>query len=144
MFYSAQILSKKGPLGTCWLASWSQRSLKRNEVFNCSLPAAVGEWARRLWPAADTRRLQAAAAARLPAPPRHRNGRLLTKPASLPAFPRFADSIINPEAPLALRLSGQLLLGLVRLYLRKLQFLEEDAGLALRGLARVGACPACP
>ena len=45
MFYSAQILSKKGPLGTCWLASWSQRSLKRNEVFNCSLPAAVGEWA---------------------------------------------------------------------------------------------------
>jgi hypothetical protein len=60
----------------------------------------------------------------------------------LPASPRFADSIINPEAPLALRLSGQLLLGLVRLYLRKLQFLEEDAGLALRGLARVGACPA--
>lgn len=53
-----------------------------------------------------------------------------------------ADSIINPEAPLALRLSGQLLLGLVRLYLRKLQFLEEDAGLALRGLARVGGLPA--
>ncbi len=53
------------------------------------------------------------------------------------APPRPADSIINPEAPLALRLSGQLLLGLVRLYLRRLQFLEEDAGLALRGLARV-------
>jgi cohesin complex subunit SCC1 len=50
-----------------------------------------------------------------------------------------ADSIINPEAPLALRLSGQLLLGLVRLYLRKLQFLEEDAGLTLRGLVRVRA-----
>ena len=31
------------------------------------------------------------------------------------------------------------MLGLVRLYLRKLQFLEEDAGLALRGLARVRA-----
>ena len=40
---------------------------------------------------------------------------------------------------MALRLSGQLLLGLVRLYLRKLQFLEEDVGLALRGLARVRA-----
>lgn len=51
--------------------------------------------------------------------------------------PAPADSIINPEAPLALRLSGQLLLGLVRLYLRKLQFLEEDAGLTLRGLVRV-------
>ncbi len=47
MFYSAQILSRKGPLGTCWLASWSQRGLKRNEVFNCSLPAAVGEQAGR-------------------------------------------------------------------------------------------------
>ena len=44
MFYSAQILSKKGPLGSVWIASWSQRSLKRNEVFSCSLPAAVGEW----------------------------------------------------------------------------------------------------
>lgn len=55
---------------------------------------------------------------------------------------RPADSIINPEAPLALRLSGQLLLGLVRLYLRRLQFLEEDAGLALRGLARVSRAAA--
>ncbi|KAI3438065.1 hypothetical protein D9Q98_000508 [Chlorella vulgaris] len=90
MFYSAQILSKKGALGSVWIASWSQRGLKRQEVFSCSLPAAV-------------------------------------------------DSIINPEAPLALRLSGQLLLGLVRLYLRKLQFLEEDAGLALRGLNKNAA-----
>ena len=140
MFYSAQILSKKGPLGTCWLASWSQRGLKRNEVFNCSLPAAVGEWARGAGTAADTRGLQAAAAARLPAPP------AIATAAFSPSHPACrccADSIINPEAPLALRLSGQLLLGLVRLYLRKLQFLEEDAGLALRGLARVRA-PASP
>lgn len=42
MFYSAQILSKKGPLGPIWIASWSQGRLKRTEVFNCSLPAAVG------------------------------------------------------------------------------------------------------
>lgn len=43
MFYSAQILSKKGPLGPIWIASWGQRGLKRTDVFNCSLPAAVGE-----------------------------------------------------------------------------------------------------
>lgn len=42
-----------------------------------------------------------------------------------------------------MRLSGQLLLGLVRLYLRKLQFLEEDAGLALRGLNKVCCPSAC-
>lgn len=71
----------------------------------------------------------------------HRSAHLPLPPSAV--APRPADSIINPEAPLALRLSGQLLLGLVRLYLRRLQFLEEDAGLALRGLARVrGRLPA--
>ncbi len=37
-----------------------------------------------------------------------------------------ADSIINPEAPLALRLSGQLLLGVVRIYHRKVVYLFQD------------------
>lgn len=46
------------------------------------------------------------------------------------------DSIINPEAPLALRLSGQLLLGVVRIYQRKLAFLETDAKNAIDGLQR--------
>ena len=38
----------------------------------------------------------------------------------------IADSIINPEAPLALRLSGQLLLGVVRIYHRKVVYLFQD------------------
>lgn len=42
-----------------------------------------------------------------------------------------ADSIINPEAPLALRLSGQLLLGVVRIYNRKVQYLYEDCNHAI-------------
>jgi len=46
------------------------------------------------------------------------------------------DSIINPEAPLALRLSGQLLLGVVRIYQRKLTFLETDAKNAIDGIQR--------
>lgn len=48
-----------------------------------------------------------------------------------------ADSVLNPEAPLALRLSGQLLLGIVRVYIRKLQFLESDAKEAVTGLQEV-------
>lgn len=36
------------------------------------------------------------------------------------------DTIINSDAPLALRLSGQLLLGLVRIYARKLNYLYRD------------------
>lgn len=50
-----------------------------------------------------------------------------------------ADSVLNPEAPLALRLSGQLLLGIVRVYLRKLQLLELDARHAVTGLIGVRA-----
>lgn len=42
-----------------------------------------------------------------------------------------AKSILDPSAPLALRLSGQLLLGLVRIYQRKVKYLQEDCSDAL-------------
>ncbi len=42
-----------------------------------------------------------------------------------------ADSIINPEAPLALRLSGQLLLGVVKVYSKKVGYLYQDCNDAL-------------
>jgi len=41
------------------------------------------------------------------------------------------DSIMKPQAPLALRLSGQLLVGVVRIYNRKTKYLQEDASDAL-------------
>lgn len=40
-------------------------------------------------------------------------------------------SILDPTTPLALRLSGQLLLGLVRIYQRKVKYLQEDCSDAL-------------
>lgn len=74
----------------------------------------------------------AAAAAQLPRP----GGPPQTphNPRKRPAPP---DSIINPEAPLALRLSGQLLLGIVRVYWRKLEYLSKDAQSAVDNLNRV-------
>jgi len=42
-----------------------------------------------------------------------------------------AKTILDPNTPLALRLSGQLLLGLVRIYQKKVQYLQEDASDAL-------------
>lgn len=88
MFYSSQLLSRKTPLGICWLASHSDsKRLKRTQIFEFSISQSC-------------------------------------------------DSIINPEAPLALRLSGQLLLGVVRIYQRKLAFLETDAKNAIDGLQR--------
>ncbi|KAL6780502.1 RAD21 [Auxenochlorella protothecoides x Auxenochlorella symbiontica] len=85
MFYSTQILSRKGPLATIWIASHLNTRLKRAQVVDTSIAGSV-------------------------------------------------DSVLNPEAPLALRLSGQLLLGIVRVYIRKLQFLESDAKEAVTGL----------
>eukprot|EP00798_Chlamydomonas_sp_ICE-L_P021184 gene21184-28084_t len=62
MFYSTQILARKGPLGLVWIAAHMDSRLKRNQVFETSIPGTV-------------------------------------------------DAMLNSEAPLALRLTGQLLLG---------------------------------
>lgn len=40
-------------------------------------------------------------------------------------IPGIADALLSPEAPLALRLSGQLLLGVCRLYARKVAYLHQ-------------------
>jgi cohesin complex subunit SCC1 len=42
-----------------------------------------------------------------------------------------AKSILDPSTPLALRLSGQLLLGLVRIFQKKVRYLQEDCSEAL-------------
>lgn len=43
MFYSTQILAKKGPLGTIWIAAHLDRRLKRGQVFDADIGASVGE-----------------------------------------------------------------------------------------------------
>lgn len=43
----------------------------------------------------------------------------------------FVDSILYPEVPIALRLSGHLLLGVVRIYSRKVNLLFNDCSDAL-------------
>uniref|UniRef100_A0A7S2S5L9 Rad21/Rec8-like protein N-terminal domain-containing protein n=1 Tax=Rhizochromulina marina TaxID=1034831 RepID=A0A7S2S5L9_9STRA len=44
---------------------------------------------------------------------------------------RSVDSIVNPSVPLALRVSGHLLLGVVRIYSRKVKYLMNDCTEAL-------------
>ena len=56
----------------------------------------------------------------------------LTPPLSVHPTPsKSTESIINPDAPLALRLSGQLMLGVVRVYSRKVNYLFQDCSEAL-------------
>lgn len=54
----------------------------------------------------------------------------------------YAEQIIQPsegedKMPLALRLSGLLLLGLVKIYSRQLQYLQEDCLTAVQELDKV-------
>ena len=42
MFYSTQILAKKGPLGTVWLAAHMDQRLKKNSVFEANIAGSVG------------------------------------------------------------------------------------------------------
>lgn len=122
MFYSTQILSRKGPLATIWIASHLEKRLKRAQIFETSIAKSVGA---QLGVAGSPRSCAGAMEMVRRHPDAHSH-----------AIPR-ADSILNPEAPLALRLSGQLLLGIVRVYIRKLQLLESDAQEAISGLQEV-------
>ena len=54
-----------------------------------------------------------------------------------------ADSIINPEAPLALRLSGQLLLGVVKVHSKKVGYLFQDCNDALIKIKQVRVLTRC-
>ena len=42
MFYSTQILGKKGPLATIWLAAHMERKLKKEQWLNTSVADSVG------------------------------------------------------------------------------------------------------
>lgn len=47
------------------------------------------------------------------------------------SIPGTVDVLLSPDAPLALRLTGQLLLGVVRIYAKKVAYLYQDCNDAL-------------
>lgn len=44
MFYSVQLLAKKGPLGTVWIAGHLDKRLKRNQIYETNISSSVGEY----------------------------------------------------------------------------------------------------
>ena len=42
MFYSVQLLAKKGPLGTVWIAGHLDKRLKRNQIYETNISSSVG------------------------------------------------------------------------------------------------------
>ena len=55
MFYSVQILAKKGPLGIIWIAATLDKRLKRNQVFEANIDSSVGARVITTLPAAAAR-----------------------------------------------------------------------------------------
>eukprot|EP00898_Chlorokybus_atmophyticus_P000412 jgi/Chlat1/1371/Chrsp119S01784 len=82
MFYSHQILARKGPLGTIWIAAHLDRKLRKAQVYETDIEQSV-------------------------------------------------DTIMYPKVPIALRLSANLMLGVVRIYNRKVNYLFQDCSEAL-------------
>lgn len=78
MFFSTNVLTKKGPLARIWIAAFEAKALKRPEITGTNIAESV-------------------------------------------------ESIIHPEVPIALRTSGHLLLGIVRIHSKKIDFLLQDA-----------------
>ena len=127
MFFSTQLLSKKGPLATVWLAGHMDKRLKKAQIIDTSISNSVGEAALHCHEALlskEARFLRRCRVQGCPAP--------VSRHALL-----GADNIINSEAPLALRLSGQLLLGVVRIHARKVVFLYNDCNEAVVRLKQV-------
>ncbi|XP_035845943.1 sister chromatid cohesion 1 protein 3 isoform X2 [Helianthus annuus] len=77
MFYSHNLLARKGPLGTVWCAAHLQNRLKKPNYISVNIPSTV-------------------------------------------------EKIMNPEVPIALRMSGHLLFGVVRIYSKKVEYLQHD------------------
>ncbi|XP_050374757.1 sister chromatid cohesion 1 protein 3-like [Argentina anserina] len=54
-------------------------------------------------------------------------------------IPSTVDRIMSPEVPIALRMSGHLLLGVVRIYSKKVEYLHQDCNVVLNGLRKAFA-----
>jgi cohesin complex subunit SCC1 len=101
MFYSQLVLAKKGPLSRVWLAAHWDKKLTKAQIFQIDLLESIGKRAG------------------------------LVMNASEDLFFTYTDQIKNPAVHMALRLSGHLLLGVVRIYSRKIKYLFDDCSDAL-------------
>ncbi|KAK7323269.1 hypothetical protein VNO77_26734 [Canavalia gladiata] len=54
-------------------------------------------------------------------------------------IPSTVERIMDPEVPIALRMSGHLLLGVVRIYSKKVDYLFQDCNVVLTGLSKAFA-----
>jgi hypothetical protein len=139
MFYSTQILARKGPLGIVWIAAHLDGQLKRNQAGH----------GRGHWPAtcmrAGVRHLVLCVRTRPMLNKGHTTHTTHTTPPQVfeASIPVTVDALMSSEAPLALRLTGQLMLGVVRIYARKVDYLHQVRARRGPGRGWAGCVRAC-
>ncbi|KAK6911774.1 Rad21/Rec8-like protein, N-terminal [Dillenia turbinata] len=131
MFYSQFILAKKGPLGTIWIAAHLERKLRKNQVADTDIgvsveiefwiPTGEGIGQKKQPTVFDVLTSSFLRGV-------YCYHSYSETERSIKVLP---DSILFPEVPIALRLSSHLLLGVVRIYSRKVNYLFDDCSEAL-------------
>jgi cohesin complex subunit SCC1 len=111
MFYSQFVLSKRGALAKVWLAAHWDTKLNRAQILEVDVQESIGMHTLH-----DAFGVFDSTCQRL---------------FFFFFFFFFVDSIKSTEVPFALRMSGHLLLGVVRIYSRKVKYLLNDAQEAL-------------
>jgi cohesin complex subunit SCC1 len=127
MFYSQLILAKKGPLGKIWLAAHFKKKLNKKQIYTTSIQQSVRTSPPPL--------LYYYSSLSPLCPPKFtfRNKSHTFLFFSFFHFIHFllrtfpcAESVISPDEPLSLRVSGHLLLGIVRIFSQQCQYLVTD------------------
>ena len=125
MFYSQYVLAKKGPLGKIWLAAHMEKKLPKVQIIATNIPDSVENIENPAVPARGQRW-------HLPC------GGVLSGSLSQPRDPgaraRAASgppSFSRAQVPMALRMSGHLLLGVVRIFSKKVTYLLSDCSEAM-------------
>ncbi|PNH08570.1 hypothetical protein TSOC_004871 [Tetrabaena socialis] len=120
MFYAAQLVSRDGPLQVLWVAATLDRKLNREAVDATAIPRMVELYLAPDAPAGIFSSGQGQGQGAAGGGARHKGGRGRKSDTD--------DSAGGESAPLALRLSGQLLLGVCRIYSRKVVYLLQVGG----------------
>ena len=146
MFFSHDLLGKRGALDTLWTAAHMERRLKRKQIDGTDISASVGGYSYK-----PTHRLHSkprVAGSKLPERVLGSIGRCswalsdgdrpgLLSDGALGEV--AADSIMGLGGPLRLRITAILLHGVVRVHSRQVSFLHSDCNEAVMAFQKVCA-----
>lgn len=111
MLLTELILSKRGPLAKVWLSAHHEKKLSKQQALGVDVGESVG-----MLTVSHEAGLQA-------------------------KLTPSTEAILEQEdGPVTLRLSGQLMLGVTRIYSRKAHYLFEDCKETRENITRVSAC----